>query len=275
MQLHMDIISKEKGLTMEIKILGAGSAFCLGNYQSNFIINIEGNNLLLDCGGDIRFSLKEQGMSYKDINAVYISHAHADHVGGLEYLAFSTMFDPSAKKPILFCEKQLLNEVWPNTLRGGLETIEGRLVTLADYFDIIEVPQNGGFIFEDVEFNLVQTVHVASKYRIVPSYGLMFINPNNKERIFWTSDTQFCPETYIKAAYNESDLILHDCETSPYKSGVHSNFIDLVTLPLETKNKMWLYHYQDNVSLDFDRWNEEAKGNGFRGFLRKGDILLK
>jgi ribonuclease BN (tRNA processing enzyme) len=260
---------------MEIKVLGAGSAFCLENYQSNFIINVDGKNLLLDCGGDIRFSLKEQGMSYKDIDAVYISHAHADHAGGLEYLAFCTMFDPSAKKPTLYCEKQLLSELWPNTLRGGLETIEGKLVSLDDYFNIVEVPQNSGFIFNDMEFNLVQTVHVASKYRIVPSYGLMFITPDLDvtKRIFWTSDTQFCPETYIKAAYNDSDLILHDCETSPFKSGVHSNFMDLVTLPLETKNKMLLYHYQDNVSLDFDTWNEKAKANGFRGFLRKGDIL--
>ena len=123
---------------MEIKVLGAGSAFCLENYQSNFIVTIDGKNLLLDCGGDIRFSLREQGLSYKDIDSVYISHAHADHVGGLEFLAFCTMFDPSAKKPTLYCEKQLLSELWPNTLRGGLETIEGRLVSLSDYFDIVE-----------------------------------------------------------------------------------------------------------------------------------------
>jgi ribonuclease BN (tRNA processing enzyme) len=82
---------------MELVALGTGSAFTLKNFQSNYLLKGE-KNLLIDCGGDIRFSLKEQNMSYKDIDAVYISHLHADHQGGLEYLAFCSYFDPSKKK---------------------------------------------------------------------------------------------------------------------------------------------------------------------------------
>ena len=49
----------------------------------------DGSKLLIDCGTDARHSLHELGLSYKDIEHVYISHLHADHAGGLEWLGFS------------------------------------------------------------------------------------------------------------------------------------------------------------------------------------------
>ena len=68
---------------MELRFAGVGSAFTTKEYwQSNMIVSHDGKNLLIDCGGDIRFSLAELNMSYKDIDAVYISHLHADHIGG-------------------------------------------------------------------------------------------------------------------------------------------------------------------------------------------------
>jgi len=47
---------KYRGEQMKILALGTGSAFTLNNYQTSFLIDDE---LLFDCGGDIRFALKE------------------------------------------------------------------------------------------------------------------------------------------------------------------------------------------------------------------------
>ena len=83
-------------MALKITFLGSGSAFTVDgdNYQSNLLLEKDKDTLLIDAGGDLRFSLSEQGFSHRDIRNVYISHLHADHIGGMEWLAMNTYFDP-------------------------------------------------------------------------------------------------------------------------------------------------------------------------------------
>ena len=205
------------GDSVKIRFLGTGSAFCLKNYQTNTIIEVNGKKLLIDAGGDIRFSLQEQGLSYKDIDAVYITHLHADHCGGLEYLAFCRRFDPSTESLPLYGDVSLLRELWSNTLKGGLKCIQGRRTGMVDFFDSKGLPKNGSFEWEGVTFSTVQTVHLMDGHSIVPSFGLIFTDPESSKRVYYTSDSQFDPN-HIMDFYEEADLIIQDCETTPYKS---------------------------------------------------------
>ena len=69
---------------MKLIFLGSGSAFTVqdNNYHSNMLLVAPNDKkLLIDCGADVRFSLNEIGLTYKDINDVYISHLHSDHAG--------------------------------------------------------------------------------------------------------------------------------------------------------------------------------------------------
>jgi ribonuclease BN (tRNA processing enzyme) len=254
-----------------INILGSGSAFTMNNYQSNFLISRNEKNLLIDCGGDIRFSMRDFGdLNYLDVDGVYVSHAHADHIGGLEWLAFSSHFDPRyVKQPKLFGESEFIRPLWDKSLSGGLEGLEGIDAHLSTYFDVQPIMRNGFFEWEGIKFDIVQAIHVASKYAVLGSYGLMFTVPETGKRIYITTDVQFCPETSMKAYYKEADIILHDCETG-YPSGVHAHYNMLKTLSPDIKKKMYLYHYQDNVLNDFDNWKTKAKNDGFLQFLTKG-----
>jgi hypothetical protein len=104
-------------------------------------------------------------------------------------------------------------------------------------------------------------------YEIVPSYGLIMrvhSSPSVGE-VLLTTDTQFAPNQ-INDFYKRASVIFQDCETSPYKSGVHAHYSELVTLPVDTKKKMWLYHYQDGPLPD-------AKADGFAGFVKQGQIF--
>jgi ribonuclease BN (tRNA processing enzyme) len=251
-----------------IYALGTGSAFTMKGYQTNFLISRNGKNLLIDCGSDVRFSLAKAAFSYKDIDAVYISHAHADHVGGLEFLGFCTYFTPGCAKPKLFAERQLMKDLWDHTLRGGMEGIEGIDCTLDTFFNICPIAKNNSFGWEGLKFDIVQSVHISARYAIVDSYGLMFTDDNDK-RVYITTDVQFAPETSMKAYYKEADLIIHDCETA-YKSGVHAHYDSLKTLSPEIKKKILLTHYQDNVVDDFDNWQKKAVEDGFGGFVQPG-----
>jgi ribonuclease BN (tRNA processing enzyme) len=261
--------------------LGTGSAFTMLGYQTNFLIEQNGKRLLIDCGSDIRFSLKAQGLSFKDIDAVFISHAHNDHCGGLEWLGFTRYFTKQGmissgckqplELPVLYSERNLIKSLWEHSLKGGMESLEGIEANIETYFNIKPVNKNSYFIWEGLQFDLVQSIHVSSKYSYIDSFGLMFTSDTGK-RIYLTTDLQFCSETSLKAYYCEADIIIHDCETA-FKSGVHAHYNDLKTLPIEIKNKILLVHYQDNVVEDIDIWQTKAKDDGFQGFAVPGIIF--
>jgi ribonuclease BN (tRNA processing enzyme) len=270
---------------MKITFLGTGSAFTVKNYQTNLLIEQNGKNLLIDAGGDIRFSLKEQGLSYKNIDALYITHLHQDHIGGIEYLAFCSYFDPTMKEKIsLIGNNEVIRDLWNNSLKGGLRSIQTKHMSLEEYFDVEMIKKNHTFNWEGIEFTIVQSIHIVDEYSIVPSYGLIFTDPTSNKKIYYSSDSQFAPNQ-IMDYYKMVDIIIQDCETSPFASGVHAHFEDLKTLPLDIKNKMYLVHFQDNIlenqittdthSFNIsEEWEKKAINNGFlRGFLMKGKTL--
>ena len=99
---------------MKITFVGTGSAFTMKNFQTNTVITRNDKNLLIDAGGDIRFSLAKAGLSYKDIDALYITHLHSDHADGVEGLAFCTYFTPNCQKITMIGNSDLLREGWNN-----------------------------------------------------------------------------------------------------------------------------------------------------------------
>lgn len=132
---------------MQIKFLGVGSAFTLpsaeedGTYdinkcdwQSNaMVVADSGKKLLIDCGSDIRFSLLQQGITPadygKEIDAIYVSHLHADHIGGMEPMGFCTFFNPNAGRPKLYANGKVMEQMWDEALQAGLASVQGRMMT--------------------------------------------------------------------------------------------------------------------------------------------------
>lgn len=251
---------------MKLTFAGAGSAFSVdaNNYHSNILLETDENKLLIDCGSDARWSLNELGLSYRDIHSVYISHLHADHVGGLEWLALSNKFDPAGHKPNLYLCEKLVHILWNQVLSGGLNTLQTETATLSTYFCVHPVPDSGSFTWQNIEFRLVQTLHIVAGFTFMPSYGLIFTV--NDFTVFITTDTQFCPHQ-LRDIYNIADLIFHDCETTPHKSTVHAHYDELMTLSDSIKSKMWLYHYNPG-SLP------NAVKDGFQGFVKKGQSFV-
>lgn len=252
-------------MTLKITFLGTGSAFTVdGNFQSNVLLEIGNDHLLIDAGTDIRHSLHAQKYTHLDIGHVYISHIHADHAGGLEWFALSTYFDPNYPgKPHLYASDALVGDLWDKALSGGLSTLEHIRATLDTFFEVHPIKRYEGFVWHGIEFKLVQVIHFYSEYELMPSFGLIFTYHHT--RVLFTSDTQCVPDQ-LHTFYQEADIIFHDCETWPKKSGVHAHYTELKQLPAEIKGKMWLYHYNPGALPD-------AVKDGFLGFVKKGQCF--
>ncbi|WP_107667408.1 MBL fold metallo-hydrolase [Cyanothece sp. BG0011] len=247
--------------------LGSGSAFTVGgdNFHSNmFLITETGKKLLIDCGSDLRFSLYKEGFSHRDITDIYISHLHSDHAGGLEYVGLTTKFDPQCDQPNLYLSYEIATEIWEHTLSGGMGSVEGEITNLESFFNVHSIDNNRHFVWETINFELVKTIHINNGTYVMPSYGLFF--SVNNQKIFITSDTQLCYEK-LQKYYQEADIIFHDCEISKYPTPVHSHYQQLVKLPDNIKQKIWLYGYQP-------RELPNAKADGFLGFVKRGDQFL-
>ncbi len=252
---------------MKLKFIGVGSAFTTSEYyQSNALVTSRtGKKLLIDCGTDIRFSLAEtsvDGNPNDDIDAIYITHLHSDHIGGMEWMAFTTFFNPNKEKPVLFMEENVMADMWNYCLKGGLGCIEGKRMHLTDFFECRAAPGGGAFTWEGIRFTMVKMRHIVTGYKNLYSHGLLMEEiDTGGPMIFFSSDTQFQPD-FIREIAERTSVIFHDCETSPFKSGVHAHYDELATLPKRTKRKIWLYHYQPRPGY-------KAEEDGFRGFVKK------
>jgi ribonuclease BN (tRNA processing enzyme) len=260
---------------MKLKFIGVGGAFApMSKGNSNILITADnGENLLVDCGTTAPYILiDELKMNFHDINALYISHCHADHCGGTEIFAFSRYFIPKRNGygdkilPKLYMVKSLMKEFWEHTLRGGLESVGNKVNNLTDYFDCYPLNKNYAFKWNDMSFYPIQVPHIQSNFIPKYSYGLYIIVNKSvgvTRKIFITSDSCFCPDV-VRHLYNNADTIFQDCETlKGMKSGVHAHYDDLNTLlTSEIKRKMHLYHYGDKI--------ESVLSDGFLGFVEKG-----
>ena len=55
----------------------------LGRSCSVNLVEVDGSYYVFDCGGNVETKMKDLGMPFENIRAVFISHMHEDHAGSL------------------------------------------------------------------------------------------------------------------------------------------------------------------------------------------------
>jgi ribonuclease BN (tRNA processing enzyme) len=76
---------------LDLLFLGSGNAFgAQGRAFSSFLLN---GRYLFDCGPTVLQQLRKTGVSHQDIDAVFISHFHADHFFGLPFLFLASRYE--------------------------------------------------------------------------------------------------------------------------------------------------------------------------------------
>ncbi|MCL1988703.1 MAG: ribonuclease Z [Firmicutes bacterium] len=68
----------------DVALLGTGGMMPLPNrFLTAMICRTKGYTLLVDCGEGTQITLKKLGWGFKNIDAIAITHFHADHISGL------------------------------------------------------------------------------------------------------------------------------------------------------------------------------------------------
>src|ERR1044072_1418583 len=83
---------------MRLTVLGSGTSVPHPRRSASaHWVEAEGGTLLLDCSGPAVHRMAEEGLDWANLDAVWVSHFHLDHVGGLAPFLFGTKHAPQTR----------------------------------------------------------------------------------------------------------------------------------------------------------------------------------
>ncbi|MBR1558667.1 MAG: ribonuclease Z [Clostridia bacterium] len=86
---------------LKVTLLGTGGMMPLKDRAlASAMVSVNGRQVLIDCGEGTQVQLRVNGMSFKPIDGVLITHFHGDHVSGLPGLLLS-MGNGGREEPLL------------------------------------------------------------------------------------------------------------------------------------------------------------------------------
>jgi ribonuclease BN (tRNA processing enzyme) len=86
---------------MHLQFVGCGDAFGSGGrFNTCFHLLGTGINALIDCGATSLVALSKLAVKRNDIDAIFISHFHADHVGGVPFFILEANHVLKRERPL-------------------------------------------------------------------------------------------------------------------------------------------------------------------------------
>ena len=238
--------------TWSLRLQGVGNAFATELGSAMATIERDGAPwLTVDCGNDgLTHYLAHYGAPPR---ALFITHAHLDHVGGFERLFGSVYWNDALRGEVkLYVPAPLVPLLQQRVASYPNAIAEGG----ANFWDAFRVVPVGDHFWHDgVRLEVFATRH----HWPDTSFGLRL-----RGSVAWTGDTRPIAEQLAKFA-NEGELVFHDCALHGNPS--HSGIDDLEReYPAELLSRCRLYHYASAA----DGATLEARGHRI---ARAGELV--
>jgi hypothetical protein len=146
---------------VDVLFLGTGGAFDLAEKNSSVLLKTARGGILIDCGSTV-FSELQSKKLLDDINYVFITHTHEDHIGSLSTLIYYKYFVQKQKIKIecLPSVAKKVNDYLINICKNPPESFL--------------LNSNQGIIFSDLSFRAYKIDTTGLHYKDFPSSGFVF-----------------------------------------------------------------------------------------------------
>ncbi len=201
---------------MKVVFLGVGEAFDENYPNSSVLVHTPETKLLLDCGYSIPPQLWRYNSDKDFLDAVYITHCHADHYFGFPAVLLR-MWEDGRKKPLrLICQK------------GHRKTIEDMLEIAYPGFskkfefslEFTEVTPDQSLNLNDLTLSFAATSHSLPNLALKVSGG--------KSSFCYSGDGMFNEKTEI--LYQGSDLVIQETYLLDVEKIGHANIMQLIEM---------------------------------------------
>lgn len=240
----------------KIIMLGTGHGSVQKNYNTCFLIENKKERLLVDTGGSIKImtNLKEAGYTLNDINHIFISHCHTDHLLGLCWIFKLNCLNHHkitvySNKEVYEAIKNLIKSLYPETIQK----------MIYDDFTFI-------ILEEDKEYNIaglnITFFDCLAKENSL--YGFDLKLENNKSLIFLGDET--CNPKLYKRLENK-EYVMHEAfcldNDNSYPDIVKEHHATVKKVcetlkPLNIKNLI-LYHTEDSHKNKKELYEQEGE----------------
>ncbi len=181
---------------MNLIILGSGT--CVPSLKRNapgYLLKVFDRQILIDCGSGILLQLERAGKSYKDIDAVFITHPHPDHISDLMPFIHALLATPNFKR-----EKDLLI-VGPKGFKKTYKSIIRSVMKKPKFFTIEVI---------EIEDKLdLKYLHVFSKKTVHSENSIAYRFEDGEKSLVFTGDCDY--DEGIVELSKDADLLIIDC----------------------------------------------------------------
>lgn len=188
---------------MKLTILGSGTFVPIsGRNNPGYLLDIEGNTILIDCGSGTLRQLSKADRSFWEINKVFLSHFHIDHTADLIPLLFTRKYSANPENRKDISELAIHAHLDFGKILESLENIYTQWIRHDERpykFNSFELGYNK---FKDFSVFVLNAKHNPE--------SLLFRFEDKKGRRFvYTGDTGYCQE--LVEISNNTDLLLCEC----------------------------------------------------------------
>ncbi len=220
---------------MKIIFMGTGNAFGHnGSLPSCYLLEYE-YTVLLDCGPSIFPALKSNNKSINDIDAIFISHLHPDHILGIPQLALENFYVIKRDRKIKVYSPIGTRDVIIDLTRAMYD--EPILTHIDELFQFIEFPENEILEIPGGNVKTLPALHSGNARMQIITVG--------DKSIGYTGDT-----AYIKESFDEllrSDIVITEASSSGFSIPDHMTLEQVQKLDIPANCRVFLSHLGQSV----------------------------